>query len=116
MQRLAFLEDGANFGELSLIDRAPRSATVVAEKDCEVFELASPEFDQFLKEAGDGTSNRFYRRCAEELVTRLRQQNADYIISQQLLWRYALRREESPVAESPQSESATPQKATAANR
>lgn len=94
MQRLTFLDTGANFGELSLIDRAPRSATVVAEKDCELFELPANAFDQFLKEAGDGTSSRFYRRCSEDLVVRLRQQNADYLISQQLLWRYALRKED----------------------
>lgn len=94
MIRLAYLETGAAFGELSLFDDAPRSATVVAESSCYVFSLEQAPFNHFLDERGDHLKSRFYKKCAEEMVSRFRQQNSDYIISQKLLWAYALRKDE----------------------
>jgi len=38
--RIAELETGDFFGEISLVTRAPRTATVKAVKNCEVFELS----------------------------------------------------------------------------
>lgn len=91
MARLAVLESGAYFGELSLFDTAPRSATVSAETSCQCFVLDADPFHDFLKQSGDNLQLRFYRTCAEELVDRFRKLNSDYINSQHMLWRYAFR-------------------------
>ncbi len=45
---LARLEDGDYFGEMALITGEPRSATVVAETDVEVWRLRKYEFDQLI--------------------------------------------------------------------
>jgi CRP-like cAMP-binding protein len=94
MVRLAVLESGSNFGELSLFDAAPRSATVAALDHCFLFCLENLPFLRFLDKWGAETKVRFYSACAEELAVRFRKLNADYIQSQRLIWRYALRREE----------------------
>ena len=91
MSRLAVLEAGAYFGELSLFDTAPRSATVSAETSCYCFVLDADPFHEYLKKCGDNLQLRFYRTCAEELVDRFRKLNTDYINSQHMLWRYAFR-------------------------
>ena len=101
MHRLAYLEEGATFGEISLFDNAPRSATVAADTHCYVFCLDAETFEEYLTSAGDDARIRFYKTCAEEMSERFRSINSDYIISQQLLWKYALRRtdeDQDPVA------------------
>ena len=90
--RLAYLEAGSVFGELSLIDDAPRSATVEAEDHCMLFSLSEDLFKSFLEKEGDNLKSRFYQACAEEISERFRKQNIDYILSQTLLWKYALRK------------------------
>ena len=92
MIRLSMLEDGANFGEMSLFDSAPRSATVVAETLCYLFHLESGVFQNYLDRGGSELQARFFRTCAEELAGRFRNLNIDYLNSQRLLWKYALRR------------------------
>lgn len=95
MHRIAYLEEGAAFGELSLFDDAPRSATVVADTSCYVFHLDAHDFDKHLGDiGGDELKVRFYQKCAEDLAERFRSINSDYIVSQQLLWKYALRKNE----------------------
>lgn len=91
MHRLAHLEAGDNFGELSLLDDSPRSATVVAETLVRLFYLDHSVFELFLQEGGFGREARFYRQCAMILVERFRRQNGDYIEAQQLLWQHAMR-------------------------
>lgn len=110
MQRLAYLEKGHCFGELSLIDQAPRSATVAADSPCILFHLEAQTFLGYLNELGDGTKARFYERCANELVVRLRQQNSDYIAAQQLLWRHALRQDTGDQASDDEKKVAVPRK------
>ena len=95
MIRLAYLENGDAFGELSLFDDAPRSATVISETKCHLFHLPESEFSRFLEERGDHLKMRFYKKCAEVMVKRFRVQNDDYIVSQKLLWKYALRKKDS---------------------
>tara|TARA_A100001015_G_C15020580_1_gene727780 strand:+ start:575 stop:1123 length:549 start_codon:yes stop_codon:yes gene_type:complete len=90
--RLALLEKGDFFGEMSLFDDAPRSATAVAESNCELFYLDHQSFDSFLDSKEDNLKLRFYKRCAEEMAERFRAQNSDYIIAQQLIWEHALRK------------------------
>ncbi len=94
LARLAVLESGAYFGELSLFDSAPRSATVSAETSVQCFVLEADDFNKFLETMGENLQLRFYRTCAEELVDRLRKLNTDYITSQNMLWRYAFRHED----------------------
>ena len=99
MIRLTHLESGSFFGELSLFDDAPRSATVVAESSCYVFHLSFEAFSLYLDSKGDGLKARFYKTCSEEMVKRFRRQNSDYLVAQEQLWKYALDRS-GPAAES----------------
>lgn len=92
--RLASLEAGDSFGELSLFDQAPRSATVVADILSYVFHLEAEVFETFLQDSGDKLSAKFYKTCAISMSERFRSLNSDYITSQQLLWKYALRKED----------------------
>jgi len=48
--RVTPLEPGASFGELSLLDQGPRSATVEAETDMEVLVLDARSFSSLLAE------------------------------------------------------------------
>ncbi len=93
MHRIAYLDQGANFGELSLFDQAPRSASVAAEAVCHLFHLDAEVFENYLDKAGEDLRSRFYKACAEELVSRFRKLNSDYINSQQLLWKHAFNKE-----------------------
>jgi CRP-like cAMP-binding protein len=95
MSRLALLDEGANFGELSLVDQAPRSATVIAETACQLFYLNAESFLAWLEKSPGDLSLRFYRACSEELAIRMRRVNQDYITAQQQLWKHALRRAEA---------------------
>lgn len=47
------LGPGGVFGELSLLDGGPRSATVRARTDCRLFVLSRPAFHQFLRQRPD---------------------------------------------------------------
>lgn len=95
MHRIAYMEEGSAFGELSLFDTAPRSATVVADNTCYLFSLDYLVFQKFMDDRGHEFQVRFYQKCAEDLAERFRAINADYISSQQLLWKYALRKADS---------------------
>jgi CRP-like cAMP-binding protein len=90
--RLATLKSGDSFGELSLFDQAPRSATVSADSQAYLFTLEAEQFEAFLEREGDSAKALFYRNCAGVLSERFRVLNTDYISSQQLLWKYALRK------------------------
>jgi CRP-like cAMP-binding protein len=92
LMRIATLESGAHFGEFSLFDHTSRSATVAAESPCLIFILEADKFENFLQRAGDDVKIRFYQSCAEVLAARFRKLNDDYLHSQQLLWKYALRK------------------------
>jgi CRP-like cAMP-binding protein len=92
MHKIAFMSEGQAFGEMSLFDDAPRSATVAADTHCYLFHLDASVFDRFLAQEGFEFACRFYKKCAEDMAERFRAINSDYIISQQLLWKYALRR------------------------
>jgi len=49
-RKVAMLGPGAYFGELSLLDKGPRTATVTAETDCTVLVLGPREFSGVLDE------------------------------------------------------------------
>ncbi len=88
------IHEGGFFGEMSLIDEHPRSATVRALSDCQLFFLSKEAFEEFLAKAPD-TKTRFYENCVRDLVTRLRDLDDNYIISQYQLWKSAIRKEEA---------------------
>ncbi len=93
MIRLNYLERGAAFGELSLFDDSPRAATITAESSCILLYLDHSRFSRYLEQKGDNLKARFFKKCAEETTERLRRQNTDYLSSQHLLWKYALRKD-----------------------
>lgn len=90
--RLATLQEGAFIGEISLFDTAPRSATILAEKDCVFFVLEEEPFHIFLKEGGPERAVRFYKKCAEFMAHRFRIQNDDFLVAQAKLWEQAFQK------------------------
>ncbi len=91
MHRLAMLESVAHFGEFSLFDDAPRSATVCAETFCHLLHIDALDFERFIDSTSETVRMNFYRICAQEICGRFRDLNADYMNAQQLLWKHALR-------------------------
>ena len=43
------MRDGAFFGELSLLNASPRTASIRATTDCDIFILSKKDFDRVLK-------------------------------------------------------------------
>lgn len=86
------LRAGQFFGEMSLVDDNPRSATVRALSDCHLFYLSKDNFSQFLDRSPD-LKLRFYQSCTADLVHRLRELDDNYVISQYQLWKTAMKKE-----------------------
>jgi CRP-like cAMP-binding protein len=60
------LGPGSFFGEMSLLDQGPRSATVTAETDMQLLVLGSPEFSSLVAEI-PSVARRIMRVLAERL-------------------------------------------------
>lgn len=71
---IAELESGDFFGEMSLLDGQPRSATIVSETPSTILVMHSQDFG-FLLDTVPGLA----RRMLVELVGRLREMEAEYI-------------------------------------
>jgi CRP-like cAMP-binding protein len=71
---LAVLEAPAAFGEMSLIDREVRSATVRAKGECVALQLTAENFTAFRKRSRDGFTL-FLVNVARVLSSRLREAN-----------------------------------------
>jgi len=84
------LQAGSFFGEMSLIDQQPRSATVQTLTDCTLFFIGKSDFLQVVQ-ATPGLKERFHESCIQQLVGRLRALNDDYVVSQYQLWKNALK-------------------------
>ena len=69
-QRIAELGSGSYFGELSLLDRAPRNATVVADTPLELVVLGQRAFDELLD-----SIPKFDKKLLAGLARRLRQED-----------------------------------------
>ncbi|MEK6704577.1 MAG: cyclic nucleotide-binding domain-containing protein [Bdellovibrionota bacterium] len=86
------LRTGNFFGEMSLVDNSPRSATVKALTNCQVFYISKEQFNKFLQQSTD-LKLRFLESCVKTLVARLRELNDGYVENQYQLWKIALRKE-----------------------
>src|SRR5262245_18113968 len=69
-RQVASLGAGAFFGDLALLDRAPRNASVVADSELEVAKLGQRAFDELLDHPG------FSKKLLAGLARRLREQDA----------------------------------------
>jgi len=69
-KKVATLGSGSYFGELSLLDRAPRNATVVAETEVELVVLGQRAFDSLLD-----SIPKFDKKLLAGLARRLRQED-----------------------------------------
>ena len=67
---LSILSDGDFFGEMALLDQEPRSATIVAEEDCELLSLQRDDFMRALEQDPGMSSS-----LIEVLASRLRKAN-----------------------------------------
>ncbi len=86
------LRNGSFFGEMSLVDDNPRSATVRALTESYLFYISKDTFNDFLNKSKD-LKMRFYETCIHNLVNRLRELDDNYVISQYQLWKTALKKE-----------------------
>jgi CRP/FNR family transcriptional regulator, cyclic AMP receptor protein len=68
-RQVALLGAGGFFGDLALLDRAPRNASVIAETDMELAKIGQREFDSLLELPG------FSRKLLAGLARRLREQD-----------------------------------------
>jgi CRP-like cAMP-binding protein len=87
---IATLAKGDSFGELSLLDRAPRSATVTALSRCVLFYLDGAVWTQALDQ-DTVFSARFYFGFALMLAERLRTLDSQFVLSQKQLWEMAFK-------------------------
>lgn len=86
------LRGGNFFGEMSLVDENPRSATVRSLSNCDLFYISKDAFLAFLDQSKE-LKLKFYLSTIKTLVSRLRELDDDYVISQYQLWQTALRKE-----------------------
>jgi len=86
------LREGQFFGEMSLIDDKPRSATVKALTDCSLMYISKDNFSDLFG-LNPEMQLRFYRSCVEDLVVRFRELDESYVISQYQLWKTAVKKE-----------------------
>ena len=90
---VAQLATGNFFGEMSLIDENPRSATVRTLTDCTVFFIAKDTFMNFVNQSSD-LKLRFYENTIRNLVSRFRELDENYVVSQYQLWKTVLEKKE----------------------
>ncbi|MBN22474.1 MAG: hypothetical protein CL678_14415 [Bdellovibrionaceae bacterium] len=83
------IDRGGFFGEFSLIDDGPRSATVRATTECLLFYISKYSFQAFLNKSTE-RKLKFYESCAHHVVNRLKELDDSYVITQYQLWKTAL--------------------------
>ena len=80
---LAYLGEGEYFGEISLVDKAPRSASVIAEEESECLIIKQVDFQNLI--AGNKELERkFYKSFAQVLCERLRVTNENLTFSKEI--------------------------------
>jgi CRP/FNR family cyclic AMP-dependent transcriptional regulator len=71
-------EEGVCFGEMSLLEDEPRSATVTALTDCQLMEMARQDFFKLIKQNSD-MGCKILLRLAQLLSRYLRKTNQDMV-------------------------------------
>ena len=79
---LETLYDESFFGEFSLVDNMPRSASVTSVGETELFRLEKKDFDDLLAR-NQAISASFYKNCLEVTFSRFRHIIANFAFSQQ---------------------------------
>ena len=103
-QRLAVLSQGDFFGEMSILEDLPRTASATATSDCKLLPINGSTFDQMLRKNPE-----IAVRMMRKLSRRLRETDR--------MLREALGSEESPASlEHPSQEPATPENAKGPER
>lgn len=74
---LAELESGDCFGEFSLFDEKPASASVIASQAGELIRLTKPVFDSIL-ETNDRIAKKIYHNFVQILISRMRKSDQEY--------------------------------------
>jgi CRP-like cAMP-binding protein len=75
-RRIASLGRGTMFGEMALIEGAPRSASIVADEAVTCYELSRDDFDQLMRDR-PVIATQIMRNTARELARRLRRTTED---------------------------------------
>jgi CRP-like cAMP-binding protein len=75
--QLNTLNAGDCFGEYSLIDQQPTSASVIATQPGELIKIPKPAFDAVLQ-TNDRIAKTIYHNILRILIQRLRRLNIDY--------------------------------------
>lgn len=73
-ENLTILGPGQYFGEMSLIEDAPRSATIIAHKDCSLLFIGKEDFRRLLEENKEIAYKLLWIFC-RTLCSRLRETN-----------------------------------------
>lgn len=76
-QLLTFLTAGQVFGEMALVDKAPRSADATAESDTVLFHLSEASYEG-LQKAHPGTALRIQDVIVVTLCSRIREANRSF--------------------------------------
>jgi len=95
--QVAQLVPGAFFGELSLIDSNPRSATVRAMTPVKAMCIEKSEFESFLNQSTE-RKIRFMQHALTLIASRLREVDENFIVAQHQLWSRALQKESKRAA------------------
>jgi CRP/FNR family transcriptional regulator, cyclic AMP receptor protein len=67
---IAVIEEGEAFGEFSLLDSAPRSASAMAMTECVIMKISADAYEKLLQDLPDWASN-----MLRSLVNRLKSMN-----------------------------------------
>lgn len=76
-QLVSRLGPGNSFGEVALVDREPRSATVRSLEEIQAWRFSFESFDRLEAEGLGSLRTKFYANLASVLVSRLRSANAE---------------------------------------
>lgn len=84
-ETLAVLNEGECFGEMSLFDHRPRSATVKVEAGSKLYEIPGDAFEKFLTDNKD-VALKVYKHATLMLCQRLREANQILVYSRLILY------------------------------